>query len=148
MRYILEKKSLPGAAKWVEYSHDSGSSDFYQTSIAISPGNVVNELFFAPYDMVLQEVNAYCHSGATSVEGTYFLFVSDETTSNNLLLDINGFDLEVPNLPAATLKPVGLTGETANLSMPKGSVIRMRVVSNNPDLTAEGLYVQLIFNAQ
>ena len=45
MIYILEKKSLPDAAKWVEFPHDSGLSDFYQTSIAISPGNVVNEPF-------------------------------------------------------------------------------------------------------
>ena len=148
MPYVLEKKSIPGSARWVQSLQGSGSSDFYQTSIAVSPGNTVNELFFAPYNMTLQEISVYCHSGATSVEGTYFLFVSDETASNNLLLDLNGFDLEVPNLPAATLKQIVLTDTAAHLSMPKGSVIRVRVVSNNPDLTAEGLYIQFIFSAQ
>tara|TARA_B100001094_G_C18195952_1_gene810984 strand:+ start:7444 stop:7872 length:429 start_codon:yes stop_codon:yes gene_type:complete len=142
MSYILEKKSAPGAARWVQ------RSDFYSLSFPVSPTNTINEYFFAPYDLTLKEVNAYCHSGAASAAGTYLLFVSDETASNNLLSAPGGFDLEAPSLPAATLTAVGLTGTTANLSMPKGSVIKIQAASDNADLVAEGVYVQLIFGAQ
>jgi hypothetical protein len=148
MPYILEKDSAIGTAKWVQASQNSAPSDFYSISMAVSPSNTVNEYFFAPYNMTLQEVNVYCHSGAASAAGTYLLFVSDETASNNLLSVQNGFDLETPNLPAATLTSVSLTGVSADLNIAKGNVIRLQVESNNADLVAEGLYIQLIFGAQ
>lgn len=148
MPYILEKNSAVGTAKWVQASQGSVPPDFYSTSMAVSPGNTVNEYFFAPYAMTLQEINVYCHSGAASAAGTYLLFVSDETASHNLLSVQNGFDLETPSLPPATLTSVSLTGTSADLNIPKGNIIKIRVESNNADLVAEGLYIQLIFGAQ
>lgn len=120
--------------------------DDHTTSIAVSPGNTVNEYYFAPYTMTLVGVNAYCHSGASSAAGVYTLAV--EANGNNLLSAAT-FDMETTgSLPAATLTAVPLTGTTANLDLNQGVRISIQLVSDNADLVAEGVYIQLLFKAQ
>lgn len=126
-------------------------SDSYSTSMAVSPGNTVNEFFFVPYDITLEEVNVYCDSGASSAAGIYTLAVEDIDGSNNLLSAAT-FNMETPgsggSLSAATLTSVSLTATSADLNMTKGTKIRVQLVSSNIDLIADGVYIQLIYRSQ
>jgi hypothetical protein len=51
-------------------------------------------------------------------------------------------------LAVATLTPMTLTATTADLDMATGTKMRIRLVSDNADLVASGVYVQLIYRSQ
>jgi hypothetical protein len=122
-------------------------NDSDQFPMAVSPNNVVLQTFFAPYDLTVVEINVYCESGASSALGVYTLAVDDIDLANNLLSAAT-FDMETPNLPAATLTVVPLTGVAANLDLAKGTRVRFTLTSDNADLVASGLYLQIIYRSQ
>ena len=137
-----------------EVSVDTGpwtaisAPDDHQFEMAVSPGNTIETYFFAPYDLTLVEINAYCESGALSALGGYLLSVEDSDLANNLLSAAT-FDMETTgSLPAATLTSVPLTGTVADLDMAKGTRVKTTLASNNADLVASGVYLQLIFRSQ
>jgi hypothetical protein len=133
------------------FSVPAAPDDDFTLSMVVSPGNTVNELFFAPYALTLVGARAYCESGATSAGGLYTLAVEDIDLANNLLAAAT-FNMETPgaggSLLPATLTTVPLTGTTANLDLAPGTRVRIRLVSDNADLVATGVRVQLLFRGQ
>jgi len=120
--------------------------DDHQFEVTVFPNNTINTLFFAPYNCTIVGINAYCESGATTA-GVYTLADEDIDATNNLLSAAT-FDMTTPNLPAATVTPVTLTGTTANLDLAAGTRVRFQLASDNADLVASGVYLQIIFRSQ
>jgi hypothetical protein len=120
--------------------------DDSQFEMAVSPGNTINTYFFAPYNITIVAVKVYCHAGATTA-GVYTLAVEDIDGANNLLSAATE-DMTTATLPAATLTPLALTGTAANLDLATGTRVRLQLVSDNGDLVASGVYVQILFRSQ
>jgi hypothetical protein len=120
--------------------------DSHNTETTVRPNHTVDTLFFAPYDLTVVGAKVYCATGA-STAGVYTLAIEDIDNANNLLAAAT-FDLTPPSLPVATLTTLTLTGTVADLDLPEGTRVRCRFVSDNGDLLAAGMYLQLIYRDQ
>lgn len=118
--------------------------DSYTMDVVVSPNNTVTNFFFAPYNLTLVKAKVYAHVAPTTA-GTYTLTLTDEDAANNLLAAAS-FDMT--SLVAQTLTTLTLTGTTANLDMSEGTRIKYSLASDNGDLVAGGVYIQLIFRSQ
>lgn len=122
----------------------SAPNDDAQWEMTIFPNNVINTYWFAPYNCTVVGVKVYGHTSPTT-SGVYTLAVEDLTGANNLLAAAT-FDMT--SLAAATLTSLSLTGTTANLDLPEGTRVRFQLVSDNGDLVASGIFVQILFRSQ
>lgn len=118
--------------------------DQYMMDVVVSPNNTVSNFFFAPYDLTLVKAKVYAHILPTTT-GNYTLALTDDSTATNLLAAAT-FDMT--SLVAQTLTPLTLTPTTGNLDMPEGTRIKYSMASDNGDLVAGGVYVQLIYRSQ
>lgn len=112
--------------------------------LAVSPSNIVEHLYFAPYALTLVGIKIYAETTPTTA-GVYTLAVEDADASNNLLAAATE---DMTGLSAATLTTLTLTATTANLDLPVGTRIKVTLVSDNGDLVATGLYIQFLFRTQ
>lgn len=127
--------SVDGGA-WSDVGLDSD-----QFAMAVVPDDIVHSLWFAPYNSEVLEIKVYGATTPTTV-GTYTLAVEDMTATNNLL---SAATFDMTSLVPETLTDLALTATTANLTLPKGTRVRFRLVSDNADLAASGIYLQIIY---
>jgi hypothetical protein len=118
--------------------------DDHTVEMTVFPNNTVDTSFFAPYGMELVAVKVYSAVVPTTA-GVYTLSVIDVDNANNLLSTAT-FDMTT--LAATTLTAMTLTGTVADRDMATGTQMRIRLVSDNVDLVASGVYAQLIYRSQ
>lgn len=134
---------------WSILFEPSGSSptppglaeDSDQFEMSVVPDEIVHTLWFAPYDCEVLEIKVY---GAVSptTSGVYTLEVEDMDNANNLL-SASTFDMT--SLVAETLTDLTLTATLGDLLISKGTRVRFRLVSDDEDLVAAGVYIQIIY---
>jgi hypothetical protein len=118
--------------------------DNEQFEMSVSPANTVNTLWFAPYNCEIVQIRAYAQTSPTTA-GVYTLAVEDIDNTNNLL---SAATFDMTGLVSATITDLTLTGTPANLLLNKGTRVRLQLVSDNGDLVAAGVYLQIIYRSQ
>jgi hypothetical protein len=114
----------------------------FDTDVAIAPNDTSIIKWFAPQDLTITAIKVYGQTIPLSTAGTYTLAADG---AGNNLISAATFDLET--LSAATLTTMTLTATTADLDLTAGDVFTFSFVSDNADLTATGLYIQVIYEA-
>ena len=118
--------------------------DDAQFEMTVSPANTINTNWFAPYNCEVVGLRVFGEVSPTTA-GVYTLQVVDVDNANNLLAAAT-FDMT--SLAVATLTTLTLTGTAADLLLPVGTRVRFQLVSDNGDLVASGVYVQIIYRSQ
>ena len=121
-----------------------GPPDDDQREITVLPGGTINSLWFAPYACTVTAIKVYADTSPATA-GVYTLAVEDIDGSNNLISTAT-FDLT--SLVSGTLTTLTLTGTTADLELATGTRVRFQFVSDNGDLTGDGVYTQIIYRSQ
>lgn len=137
--YIRQVRSPTSGINWIPVGP---SVETYTSPVAVSPGNTVNNLFWVPRNVTLVGFKVYAETTPTTA-GNFTLAV-DAGGSN--ILASTPFDLT--SLSAATLTSIPLTLTTSLLDRATGSRIRFQFVSDNGDLVATGVYVQLLYRSR
>jgi hypothetical protein len=114
----------------------------YGTGVAVSPGNTVTNFFFVPRNVTIVGIKVYAHTVPVTA-GTYTLAVDADGSG---ILSAATFDLT--SLSAAVLTSVSLTATTSLLNRLTGSRIRFSFASNNGDLTASGMHIQILYRSR
>lgn len=142
MAVILQATSATsGDAAWVDSSGYAARIE--RQEIAILAGGTVNFYFWAPYNMTITRIDVVAITAPVSAAGTYLFTIAG--AGNNLLAASN-FDLE--SLVSGTLTSLTLTGTTANLNIDAGGLVQANFVSNNVDLTGEGMHIILYYSSR
>lgn len=119
-------------------------ADDHTMPVTVFPGNDVEPLFWAPYDLIVTGIKVNAETTPVTA-GVYTFAVVDDDASNNLLAAATA---DLTALAPATLTSLALTATTANLSLAKGTRIKFSFVSDNFDLAATGVYFQLLYRSQ
>lgn len=129
--------AVGGAGSLAQVSFDS--------DVEIVPNDTLHVLWFAPAALTITAIKLYFRTAPVSAAGTY-LFTA--TGAGNNLLGAASYSIEqfpAGIIVAATLTNVALTGTAADLTLAEGDVVDLSFISNNPDLTGAGGYVQICF---
>ena len=138
--------SVDGGA-WADLGSGGGGSapdDDAQFEMTVFPANTISTMWFSPYNCEVVGVKVYGHTSPATA-GVYTLAVEDADNSNNLLAAAT-FDMT--GLVATTLTSMALTGTAADLLLAAGTRVRFQLVSDNGDLAASGVYVQIVYRSQ
>ena len=137
--YIRQVRSPTTGINWIPIGPDV---EGFGSPVAVSPGNTVDNLFFAPKNLRIVGIKVYAETIPTTA-GTFTLTV-DADGSN--ILATTPFILTT--LSAATLTSLPLTATESLLLRSTGSKIRFIFSSDNGDLVATGVYVQALYRSR
>jgi len=112
----------------------------FQFNVAPAPASTVNHRGWVSWDCTLVRVTVYMQT--VNSTGAYDLSVTNEATGNTVL---NATPFDMNTLSPATVTPVTLTANAADLSFSDGDRWTASFASDNGAFNGSGTYFELLF---